>query len=96
MNRQDVLNTLKAHRSELTARYKVRELSLFGSFARDTQSDASDVDVLVDFTADASFFDLVRLALYLEEKLGRPVDVIPQDTLRAEIRDVVMRERVPV
>jgi predicted nucleotidyltransferase len=96
MNREDILKTLKAYRSELTAHYKVRELSLFGSFARDAQSTASDVDVLVDFAADASFFDLVRLALYLEEKLERPVDVIPQDTLRAEIRDTVMRERVPI
>jgi hypothetical protein len=96
MNREEILKTLKAYRSELTARYKVRELYLFGSFARDAQSPASDVDVLVDFTTDASFFDLVRLALYLEEKLERPVDVIPQDTLRAEIRDTVLRERVVV
>jgi uncharacterized protein len=96
MNREDVLKTLKAHRAELTAHYKVRDLSLFGSFARDAQSNASDVDVLVDFAADASFFDLVQLALYLEQKLGRSVDVIPQDTLRAEIRDTVMRERVLV
>lgn len=96
MNQEDVLKTLKAHRHELITRYKVRELSLFGSFARDAQSTASDVDVLVDFTADASFFDLVRLALFLEEKLGRPVDVIPQDTLRAELRETVLRERVPI
>jgi uncharacterized protein len=96
MNREDVLKILKAYRSELVTRYKVRELSLFGSFARDTQSNASDVDVLVDLASDASFFDLVRLALYLEDKLERHVDVIPQDTLRAEIRDTVMRERVLV
>jgi predicted nucleotidyltransferase len=96
MNREDALKILKLHRSELTAQYKVREISLFGSFARNEQSNASDVDVLVDFAPEASFFDLVRLALYLEEKLGRHVDVISQDTLRAEIRDAVMRERVPV
>ena len=94
MNREDVLKILKANRAELTTQYKVRELSLFGSFARDTQSSVSDVDVLVDFAPNAGFFDLVRLALYLEEKLGRHVDVIPQDTLRSEIRDTVMRERV--
>jgi len=96
MNRADALKTLKSCRSELTTRYQVRELYLFGSFARDAQSNASDVDMLVDFAPDASFFDLVRLALYLEEKLERHVDVIPQDTLRSEIRDTVMRERVLV
>lgn len=96
MNRKHALEILKACRSELLTRYKVREISLFGSFARDAQSKISDVDVLVDFSPDASFFDLVRLALYLEEKLGRHVDVIPQDALRTEIRDAVMRERVLV
>jgi predicted nucleotidyltransferase len=96
MNREHALEILKACRSELTTHYKVHELSLFGSFARDTQSNISDVDVLVDLAPDASFFDLVRLAFYLEEKLGRHVDVIPQDSLRPEIRDTVMRERVLV
>ena len=96
MNREDILTILKVNRPELGAHYKVRELALFGSFARADQSSTSDVDVLVDFAPDASFFDLVRLALYLEEKLGRSADVIPQDTLRAEIRDTVMRERVLV
>jgi uncharacterized protein len=96
MNRETALKILKAYRSELTTQFKVRELSLFGSFARDAQSNASDVDVLVEFTTDASFFDLVRLALYLEDKLQRRVDVITKDTLRAEIRDTVMRERVLV
>jgi predicted nucleotidyltransferase len=96
MHREHALKILKDCRSELTTHYKVRELGLFGSFARNDQSNASDVDVLVDFTSDASFFDLVRLALYLEEKLERHVDVIPLDSLRAEIRDTVMRERVLV
>jgi predicted nucleotidyltransferase len=96
MNRENVLEKLRAYRSELTTQYKVRELCLFGSFVHDAQSDASDVDVLVDFASDASFFDLVRLALYLEDKLQRRVDIITKDTLRAEIRDTVMRERVLV
>ena len=96
MNQQQILRTLEALRSDLEARFKVKEISLFGSFVRGQQSDVSDVDVLVEFAPDATFFDLVRLAIFLEGILQRPVDVIPKDSLRPEIRDAVLRERVLV
>lgn len=96
MNQQEILRTLEPLRSDLEARYKVKEISLFGSFVRGQQTDASDVDVLVEFAPNATFFDLVRLAMFLEEILQRHVDVIPKDSLRAEIRDAVLRERVLV
>ena len=44
----------------------------------------SDVDVLADFTAEADLLDLVGLAQLLEERLQRPVDVVPRAALRAE------------
>ncbi len=94
MDQQQILNTLEALRSELEARHKVKEISLFGSFVRGQQTDASDVDVLVEFAPDATFFDLVRLAMFLEETLQRHVDVVPKDSLRPEIRDAILRERV--
>ena len=96
MNRQQILQTLEALRSDLKARYKVEEISLFGSFVRGEQTDLSDVDVLVQFALDASFFDLVRLGMFLEETLGRKVDIVPKDSLRSELREAVLRERVLV
>ncbi len=96
MNQQELLSRLGELRSDLEARYKVKEISIFGSFVRGQQTDVSDVDVLVEFAPDATFFDLVRLALFLEETLQRQVDVIPKDSLRPEIRDMVLRERVLV
>ena len=51
-------------------------------------------DVLVDFADDADLFDLVGLGLFLEEKLGRKVDVVPRRALRKELRDRVLKEVV--
>ena len=96
MGKNEVLDTLKALRPELETRYKVNEISLFGSFVRGEQAESSDIDVLVDFNTDASYFDLVRLGDFLEEKFQRHVDVIPKESLRAEIREAVLRERVTI
>lgn len=92
--KKDILRILKALKPELLKQYKVKEIGLFGSFVREEQSEASDIDVLVDFQEDASFFDLVRLGLFLEEKFRRKVDIIPKESLRAEIRESVLQEMV--
>jgi uncharacterized protein len=78
------------------ARYKVREMGLFGSFVRGEQSAASDVDVLVEFDDGADLLDLTGLGLYLEEALQRKVDVVPKNALRKELRDAVLAELVQV
>jgi len=92
--KKDILRTLKALKPELLIPYKVKEIGLFGSFVREEQGEASDIDVLVDFQEDASFFDLVRLGLFLEEKFNRKVDIIPKESLRAEIRESILQEMV--
>jgi uncharacterized protein len=90
--KDDLLKTFKALKPEITARYKVKEIGLFGSFARGEQSPASDVDILVDFEDGADLFDLVGLAQFLEERLQRKVDVVSRNALRAEILESVLRE----
>lgn len=96
MSPKDLLMRLRALKPKMAARYKVREAGLFGSFVRGEQGRASDIDVLVDFEEGADLFDLVGLALFLEEELGREVDVVPKRALRAELRESVLREVVPV
>ena len=54
------------------------------------------MDLLVDFTAEADLLDLVGLAQFLEERLQRAVDVVPRAAPRAEIRDSVLGEAVPI
>jgi len=95
MKTEELLVKLGALKPEVATRYKVREIALFGSFVRGEQGGASDIDVLVDFEEGADLFDLVGLALFLEEELQRKVDVVPKRALRAELRETVLREVVP-
>ena len=91
---EDIIAALQGLKGEMTRLYKVRDVGLFGSFVRGEQKASSDIDVLVDFTEEADLFDLVGLALFLEDKLQRKVDVIPKGALRAELRDAVLQEIV--
>jgi predicted nucleotidyltransferase len=92
--KDEIVNTIKSLHSHLT-KYKVREIGVFGSVVRGEQNKESDIDVLVDFQEDADLLDLVGLGLFLEERLGRKVDVVPRKALRKEIRDAVLHEVVP-
>jgi len=69
-------------------------LALFGSTARGTSRVDSDVDVLIDIAPDVSFslVDLVSVKHFLEDSLGRKVDVVIREGLDSAIRDRVIRE----
>jgi uncharacterized protein len=92
---EEVLHIVAEHRDEFRA-MGVRELSVFGSVARGESTEASDVDVLVDFEprVTVSFFRICKLRYRLEELLGLPVDVVTTSGLRPEIRDMVLSEAV--
>jgi predicted nucleotidyltransferase len=90
--RTEVLDILRSLKDELRDRYHVERIALFGSYAREEQGEGSDIDVLVEFGADADLFDFVGLSQYLEEKLASRVDVVPEAALRPEIRRQVTRD----
>jgi len=69
-------------------------LALFGSVVRSTARPDSDIDLLVGVTADARFslIDLVSVKDFLEDQLGRTVDVVTKGGLEPAVRDRVLRE----
>lgn len=93
-SRDEILDLLRSLQSDLTARYKVQRIGVFGSVARREARADSDIDILVDFKDGADLFDLIELSQYLEEKIGSPVDLATPHALRPEIRDGVYRDVV--
>lgn len=78
--------------ADLCRRYQVRSLALFGSVLRDDFRADSDVDILVDFDANAQigFMALARLQRELTDLLGRPVDLVPKSGLKPILRNQVL------
>ena len=96
MNREEVLDILRTHKPTLAERFGVIELALFGSFARDEANDESDVDVLVRYDGPATSRSYFGVQFYIEDLLGRRVDLVTEKALRSEFRPYVEREAVNV
>jgi len=96
MNSQDIVTKLKELKPIIATRYKVREISLFGSFVRGEQVENSDIDLLTEFDDNADLFDLIGLELYLEDTFERTVDIVPKKALRAELRETVLQQVIAI
>jgi len=96
MNRSTTLQLLSAHKNELTRRFGVSSLALFGSVARDAAQQGSDVDVLVAFDGPATSARYFGVQFYLEDLLGCPVDLVTEKALRSELRPFIEKEAVHV
>ncbi len=96
MEAQDILTKLKELKPTITARYKVKEIGLFGSFIRGEQGTSSDIDLLAEFEDNADLFDLIGLAMHMEEIFQRPVDIIPKHALRPELREAILSQVVTI
>ena len=88
---RQIQTILASSKSELRRKYKVRELGIFGSYARGEQKKSSDIDILVKFNPNASLFDFVGLGNYLEEKLKIKVDVVSEGGIRPELRSNIIK-----
>jgi predicted transcriptional regulator of viral defense system/predicted nucleotidyltransferase len=95
-NRPKILGLLAERRQEIAVRFGVKRFALFGSAARDELDTTSDVDVLVEFEGPATFAAFMDLKFYLEDLLGRPVDLVTDKALRKELRPYVEKELIRV
>jgi len=80
--------------TDVCRRYRVRELSIFGSAARGEMRPDSDVDLLVEFLPDSEIdlVDYAGLMLDLSRLLGRKADLVSKDALKPLLRASVLQE----
>ena len=88
--REEVLQRLRQHYSELASEFPLASLELFGSFDRDEQTIESDVDLIVAFSAPVGF-GFLHLADRLEDLLGRRVDLVAADGIKPNREPFILR-----
>lgn len=76
----------------LKKKYGISSVGLFGSYVRGEQRKDSDIDILVDFNKSLSLFDLMDVEFYLEDILGKDVDLVPKDSLRKHVGKYIPQE----
>lgn len=74
----------------------MKNVRVFGSVRRGTDSRTSDVDLLVDVPHGMGLFSLARFERELAELLGIPVDVVPASSLKPHLAAKVLTEAVPL
>src|SRR3990170_5919001 len=92
----EITEILKEHKKEIGERYKVKEIGVFGSFARGEQRKSSDVDILVEFEETPDVFQLIDLEDYLQELLKKKVDLVRKRAIRPELKGVILKEVVNI
>lgn len=81
MKREEIIALLRQQYSFLSAEFGIRRIGLFGSYAQGEPGEASDVDLIVEFERPIGF-RFVELAEYLENLLGREVDLLTPASIR--------------
>lgn len=88
---ENVMNIIRRELPYLMEHFGVKRIGLFGSFARGTPESDSDVDILVEFEKPIGF-KFMDFADYLEQVLGRKVDVLTPEGVRSIRIKEVSRE----
>ena len=78
------------------ARRGAGNVRLFGSVARGADTDASDVDLLVDLDDQVGLVSLISLERELGDLLGVEVDVVPAASIKPRLRDAIAAEAIPL
>jgi uncharacterized protein len=92
--RREILKLLEANREKIKS-FGVKQIGVFGSVARNEQTEASDVDVLVELEKE-TFNAYMNLLFFLEELFGRKVDLVMKDAIKPLIRDRILSETIYV
>jgi len=95
MERDRVLDLIRAHLAELN-QLGVRSLALFGSVARNEARPDSDIDLLVELDPPYTFDRYIRAKFFLEDLLGRPVDLVMPEALKPRARKMALQEAIRV
>jgi len=93
---EKIRSVLTDQKEFLRNKYRIKEISIFGSVVRREEGDISDIDILVDFSEPIGFFAFLELEEYLEQLLGRKVDLVSRKALKPKIGERILKEAVSV
>lgn len=94
-DRDRIIRILAAEKARLAGSFPVREMAIFGSYARGDQRPDSDLDILVDVDASIGL-GFVALADHLEKALGLRVDLVSSRALKPRMREAIERDLIRV
>jgi len=92
---QDIQYQLAKHKERLFEKYPIHTLAIFGSYARKTQNESSDVDLLVDFNNKIGI-RFIDLADDIEEILNTKVDLVSRGGIKKQYFEAIKSDLIYV
>lgn len=90
--KQEVLSAITSNSDRIKS-YGVNRLGIFGSLSKGTFTETSDIDFLVEFYPEKKTFDnFIDLSFFLENLLGRKVEMITPQSLSKFIGPHILEE----
>jgi uncharacterized protein len=96
LSANEIIQFLKKNKSYLRKNFFWSEIGLFGSFARNEQTEQSDIDILVVFEPGTPDLYHVELELkeYLKESFNREIDICTKKWIKPIFRPLVLKEAI--
>ncbi len=93
----EVLGLLSNQKKSIYKKFGVIDMAVFGSYARNEQKKESDVDIVVKLKQEYKTFDnFIELRFFLEEILGKKVDLVTREAIREELQSKIFSEAINV
>lgn len=96
MSQEEIISKVKEAIESDPKKDVIQSISLFGSFLHGDFSDKSDVDLLVELRKSIGFFTLMSIQNRIEDKVGRPVQLMTKEDLSRFFRDEVVKEAIKI
>ena len=98
LTQQRILSFLKEKFSEWRRLYSIEKNGIFGSFARDEQTNESDSDIIIKFSENPKdvFYSKNKIRDTIEEKFEKKVDLANEQYLKPHVREQILKEAIYV
>lgn len=90
------IEEIREKTTPILRRYGARRAGVFGSLVRGELKRSSDIDILVDIPEPIGLFKLIALQQELAKAIGRKVDLVEYEAIKARIKDRILAEEVPI
>lgn len=87
---------IRQHLPELSKKYNISYLGIFGSYVRGEQKEDSDLDILVEFSEIPDLFEFIGLKQDLSDLLKVNVDLVMKSALKPRIGKRILEQFVQV
>jgi len=93
---ESIKKSMQQIKPYLQSNYNIKELCIFGSYARNEQTPASDVDILVEFDVTPDLLTFIEIEDYISLKLNHKIDLVPKRKLKSQLKLQILSEAISI